>query len=92
MVALESLVLIGIPMVQDIPSQLMNNYEIVEGVPSYRTQGPYGTWFLRQSLNIQGIDVVVYLHDYLPENDGFKVYYLKHSHYAINVIKLTTIR
>jgi hypothetical protein len=86
LIAILIIVFMIIPMAKDIPVVLKNEYNHVSGKPTNINKGPFGSWYISQSIIINDQRVRLYFHYNLIKNDKeYQVYYLPNSRYVINI-------
>ena len=76
-----------IPMAIDIPNLVRKDYRVVEGYPRTINKGPYGSWFLLQSVHME--DATVYYFGYPPidTKKEYRLYYLPRSKFGVGIIQ-----
>lgn len=82
-------VYVAIPLWLDIPNLLNKNYTIIEGEPSLVSGAPFGLWFVKQNVYIDGEEILVLLyHEPIREERTYSIQLLPHSGFAVMVQRI----
>ena len=82
-------VYLAIPLWLDIPDLLNENYTIIEGEPSLVSGAPFGLWFMKQDVYIDGEEIFIFLYpEPIRKERRYSIQYLPHSGFAVIVQRI----